>query len=94
MATMTIKSTYSMDPETVRLLDELARRKGISKSEALRTAIHQAAASDAGGYPRPAEALDQLQALVARDGVSVRKWKTEAATERRAASLARGTKGR
>lgn len=35
MATMTIKSTYSLDVGTVRTLEELARRWNVSKSEAL-----------------------------------------------------------
>ena len=36
MATTTIKATYSLDPETVRLLERVSRRWGVSKSEARR----------------------------------------------------------
>ena len=36
MAKMTIKSTYTMDVETVRTLEDLARRWNVPKSEALR----------------------------------------------------------
>ena len=42
MATPTIKSTYSLDVESVRALDDLARRWQVSKSEALRRAIRRA----------------------------------------------------
>jgi hypothetical protein len=43
MASPSIKATYSLDPETVRLLERTARRWGVSKSEALRRAIRAAA---------------------------------------------------
>ena len=43
MATPTIKSTYSLDVESVRALDDLARRWQVSKSEALRRAIRSEA---------------------------------------------------
>jgi len=43
MARMTIRSTYALDVETVRALERMARRLGISKSEALRRAIQGAA---------------------------------------------------
>jgi hypothetical protein len=39
MATTTVKSTYSLDVDTVRELDAVARRWRVSKSEALRRAI-------------------------------------------------------
>ena len=43
MAITTIKSTYSLDVETVRMLESLARRWNVSKSEVLRRAIRSAA---------------------------------------------------
>ncbi len=49
MATTTIKSTYSLDVETVRTLETLAARWNVSKSEVLRCAIRTAAAEDGGG---------------------------------------------
>lgn len=61
MATTTIKATYSLDPDTVRLLERTARRWRVSKSEALRRAIRAAALAD---MPNDAEALlDSIQAL-------------------------------
>ena len=43
MAIMTIKSTYSLDVESVRVLEALAQRWDVSKSEVLRRAIRIAA---------------------------------------------------
>ncbi len=74
MATLTIKGTYSLDPETVRLLEELAGRRGISKSEALRDAIRQAASREAGASNRGIEAFDRLRGLVARDRDALIGW--------------------
>jgi hypothetical protein len=89
MATMTIKSTYSLDPETVRLLEDLARRKGVSKSEVLRDAVRRAAAAEA-TVPAPAlEAFDRLRGLIARDRDDVSRWAAGVEGERRASSLRR-----
>jgi Ribbon-helix-helix protein, copG family len=46
MATPTIKSTYTLDLDTVRALEDMARRLGVSKSEALRRAIRLAAGKE------------------------------------------------
>ena len=43
MATPTIKSTYSLDVETVRTLEALAQRWNVSKSKALQRSILAAA---------------------------------------------------
>lgn len=43
MATTAIKTTYSLDVETVAALDRMARERNVSKSEALRRAIRVAA---------------------------------------------------
>lgn len=91
---MTVKSTYSLDPETVRLLGDLARRRGVSKSEVLRDAIRKAAAGEADAYPTAAQALGRLQGMVAADGVPLERWRAEAVAERKAASAKRGAKAR
>ena len=63
MAITTIKSTYSLDVETVRTLESLARRWSVSKSEALRRAIRSAAAGEKSQRARDKlAALDKLQA--------------------------------
>jgi hypothetical protein len=86
MATSKIKSTYSLDPDTVRALEETARRWGVPKSEALRRAIRSAAA-EAAGEPRDAlAALDALQRAAALSGPATEAWAKRSRVERRAAS--------
>jgi len=90
MAVMTIKSTYSLDPATVRALEDLARRWGVSKSEALRRVI-RAAASDRS--PAAIEALDALQRSLSLSPNKARAWAQRSRAERKASS-ARGRVGR
>jgi predicted transcriptional regulator len=82
MAEMTIRSTYALDAETVRRLESLARRWEVSKSEALRRAIH---AADA-GLPQRSQ-LDALDALQSSLGLSSRRaaaWADDARGQRAA----------
>ena len=84
MATMTIKSTYSLDVESVRALEDLARRWRVSKSEALRRAIR----SEASRQPARGDALaalDQLQASLRSRNVDLEQWAREVESGRRAA---------
>jgi predicted transcriptional regulator len=60
MATSKIKSTYSLDVETVRQLEDVARRWNVSKSEVLRRAIRSAAALESPDQDA-LDALDRLQ---------------------------------
>ena len=89
MAVTTIKSTYSLDVETVRTLESLARRWNVSKSEVLRRAIRAAAEEKSPRARRKLEALRQLQASVKRRGIDVAAWEREVRAERRAASIKR-----
>ena len=94
MATTTIKSTYSLDVESVRALEELADRWGVSKSEALRRAIR----SEAGRQPARGgdalAALDQLQASLRARNVDLEQWAREVESERRAAGRRLGSETR
>jgi hypothetical protein len=82
MARPSIKSTYSLDTETVKLLERTARRWGVSKSEALRRAI-RAAANEAS--PGPALAiLDRLQQAAGLRPEAAARWVRENRAERRA----------
>lgn len=81
MATPSIKATYSLDPETVRLLERTARRWSVSKSEALRRAIRAAAASE--DLPNPEAALDRLQDAAALTDTAAKSWQRNVRTERR-----------
>ncbi len=65
MARTSIKATYSLDSETVELLERMARRWKVSKSEALRRALHAASGAAAPATTAEVErklaALDRLQ---------------------------------
>ena len=89
MAIPLVKSTYSLDTETVRALEQMAQRWGTSKSEALRRAI-RASAATAGDAPDDAvAALDRLQRAAALPASGARAWARKARAERRAASARR-----
>jgi hypothetical protein len=95
MASETIKGTYSLDVETVRALERLARRWNVSKSEALRRVI-QASAAQA---PRDAEhealrALDELQRALDLSTGAAARWSARARADRRSASRRREPGGR
>jgi hypothetical protein len=89
MATITVKSTYSLDVETVRTLEDMARRWGVSKSEALRRAIRAARSGPAPGAPKALAALDALQRSLDLDGRKAARWEKETRAERRATSTRR-----
>ncbi len=84
MATITIKSTYSLDVETVQRLDDLAKHWNTSRSGALRRAIHSAARQVGSDHDKAIEALDRLQGLLALDRDSAQAWADEVRRERRA----------
>ena len=86
MATITIKSTYSLDVETVRQLETMARRWGVSKSEALRRAIRTAATSQPDGTRPAIDALDRLQDALTLTTDAATKWRKASRTERRASA--------
>ena len=85
MAITTIKSTYSLDVESVRTIETLARRWHVSKSEVLRRAIRAVAAEEADTAGGPLDALRRLQASVRDDGVDLDRWAKDVRSERRAA---------
>ena len=84
MATTTIKSTYSLDVESVRTLEALASRWRVSKSEVLRRAIRAVAAEEADTVGGPLDALQRLQASVRDEGVDLDRWAEDVRSERRA----------
>lgn len=83
---MTIRSTYALDPQTVRTLEQIARRWGVSKSEALRRAIRGAAGKTTGEQPDALEALSQLQQSLGLSRAAGRLWQQQARSARRAYS--------
>lgn len=91
MALPTVKTTYTIDLETKTALDRLAATWDVSKSEALRRAIRQAA-----GASRVTDrlaALDMLQrrSRITRDQAA--RWSEAVGKERQATSRS-GTRTR
>lgn len=78
MASPKIKATYSLDVESVRALEQMARKLEISKSEALRRAIHLAAEKEIPEKDERLRALDELQETLAGSEVDLEKWAKEA----------------
>jgi hypothetical protein len=76
MANPTVKETYSLDVQTVRVLERVARRWGVSKSEALRRAI-RASESIAADPQMPLAALDELQAVAEVSAAAAAAWNRE-----------------
>jgi len=89
MASITIRSTYALDEETVQRLANLARRWNVSKSEALRKAI-RAADTELPGNDRLA-ALDELQKSIRLTAAEAESWATLSRQERRASSKQRAS---
>ena len=86
MAAITIKSTYSLDVESVRALEALAQRWNVSKSEVLRRAIRIAAMEGGPDNGAALGALDRLQTSLRERKVDVTEWARDLKTERRAAA--------
>ena len=84
MATVTVKSTYSLDVATVRQLESLAKRWNTSKSAALRRAIQTAAEQELPADSEGLDALDRLQSLLALDPGAAAVWEVRTRQERRA----------
>lgn len=89
MAIMTIKSTYSFDPETHRTLEELARRWQVSRSEALRRAIRMAAREAIPPGEDAVSALEQLQQSLGLAPEAASRWEEQVRAERATASSRR-----
>lgn len=90
MARTTVKATYALDVETTRALEEMARRWGVSKSEALRRAI-RAVGQPAAIASKALVALGALQRSLHLDSGSAARWAKRARLERRASSGRRET---
>jgi hypothetical protein len=89
MASSVIRSTYALDVETVRTLDRLAARWGVSKSEALRRAVRHAADHAAPKGQGALEALDALQGSLKLTRTKADAWARAARGERRASAARR-----
>ena len=86
MAKVIVRSTYSLDPETVRRLEALAKKWHTSRSGALRRAIRLASEDARPSVKEKLGALEELQRLLALDERSVAEWLAEVRRERHGAS--------
>jgi hypothetical protein len=82
MAIPRVKSTYALDVETVQALDDLARRWGVSKSEALRRLIRSAAEAEGAGASGPLAALEALQNSAHLSAAKASAWARVVRAER------------
>jgi hypothetical protein len=87
VAKMTIRSTYALDVDTVRALETVANRWGVSKSEALRRSIRAAVEAEPQPSSSALETLDRLQRSV--DSEQMVAWAGHVRGERRESSLRR-----
>lgn len=91
MAIPRVKATYSLDPETVKVIERLARRWDTSKSDVLRRAVRIAAASaPEAGDSSALAALDRLHDSLGLTERVAAAWARRARAERRASAKHRG----
>ena len=76
-----VKGTYTLDIDTVRTLDALARKWGTSKYDVLRRAVR--AAATAGSDPGDLAALDRLQHRAKLTAAKAGRWAEAVRAERR-----------
>jgi hypothetical protein len=83
MSVPRIKSTYSLDVPTLKVLERVAKRWGVSKSEALRRAIHAAATLPSEPDHR-LDALNELHSTTPLSPSNAEAWSSSVRAERRA----------
>jgi hypothetical protein len=81
MADPRVKATYSLDVPTLKALERVAKRWGVSKSEALRRAILASESLPADPDPR-LDALAQLQSAAALSASDAAAWSESVRHER------------
>jgi transposase-like protein len=84
MATMSIRSTFALDAATVDGLRDLAKKWGVSKSEALRRAVARAQEQPGpSGEMTPHEALLALKRKPLLSRAQAKRWRADNARARR-----------
>lgn len=85
MAIPSTKVTYTLDTPTLRVLERIAARWGVSKSEAVRRAI-RAAGTATPDDNEPTSSLDRLQRAAGVSAAAATAWVRKARAERRSNS--------
>jgi hypothetical protein len=81
-----IKATYTLDAATIRKLEDMARRRGVSTSQALKDVVQLAAVNGGKKPSRALKALDRLQDSLKLTTAKARSWARRSCVERRASS--------
>jgi hypothetical protein len=81
-----IKATYTLDAATIRKLEDMARRRGVSTSQALKDVVQLAAVNGGKKPSRALKALDRLQDSLKLTTAKARSWARRSRVERRASS--------
>jgi hypothetical protein len=90
MASMTVRSTYSLDTETANSIRELAKRWSVSQAEVIRRSVRIAVAEQQTNAPSPAEVVAHYQARGApRNWDETRRIAAQFRAEREAEDLRR-----
>lgn len=84
-----VKTTYSLDLQTRRRLDDMARRWRVSRSEALRRAIQSAASEPGSGANETLRTLDELQSALQLDREHAAGWEKRVRRDRRSSAARR-----
>jgi len=81
-----IKATYTLDAVTIRKLEDMARQRGVSTSQALKEAVQLASIN--GGHKRShaLKALDRLQDSLKLTTAKARSWARGSRAEHRTSS--------
>jgi predicted transcriptional regulator len=91
MAVTTSKVTYSLKPETVDRVQELATAWGVPKSEVIRRAVHDLKDSEnVEVKPTPLQALKELQSYAGLTKAQAKKMNEEVSSSRLASGRKRG----
>lgn len=89
--TTTCKVTYSLKPETVARVQELATKWGVPKSEVIRRVVDKLHSDSVmAGRITPLEALRKLKTHAGITKAQARKFKSEIELSRRASGQKRG----
>ena len=85
---MRVRGTYVLDVESVRKLEQMAKKWGGSKSKSLRRSIHSAASSQ-GEVRDRLQAFRALQHSIGLTKNQAKEWGERVRAERRASSVKR-----
>jgi Arc/MetJ-type ribon-helix-helix transcriptional regulator len=87
MALPRIKSTYSLDPETVEMIERMAARWGTSRSDVLRRVVRAAAEAPDEDADRALAALNRLQRAARLSATRADGWVRRVRSERKASRV-------